>query len=78
MTRCFVTLARFGNSRAQLVLRRRTLELIDERSVDLLDVDAAVLHRLDGIGQLHQLARGGLGVGEWPVGDEPSCGNYFP
>jgi len=41
-----------------------------ERSVDLLDMDAAVLHGLDGIGDLHQLARGGVGIIEGVGVDE--------
>jgi hypothetical protein len=35
-----------------------------ERPVDLLDVDAAILNWLDGIGDLQQLARSGVGVSE--------------
>jgi len=35
-----------------------------KRLIDALDVDAAVLHRLDGVGQLQQLLRGVVGVGE--------------
>jgi hypothetical protein len=53
-----------GTLKAGLVFRRRTLELIQERPVDLLDIDAAVLHGLDGVGQFYQLAGGGVGVGE--------------
>jgi hypothetical protein len=33
--------------------------LLQERPVDQLDMDAAVLHGLDGVGDLYQLARGG-------------------
>jgi hypothetical protein len=36
----------------------------EKRLIDALDIDAAILHRFDGVGQLHQLARGGVGVGE--------------
>jgi hypothetical protein len=50
-----------GALKTGLVFRRRALELIKERPVDLLDVDAAVLHRLEGVGPLQQLARGGVG-----------------
>jgi hypothetical protein len=32
--------------------------------IDLLDVDPAVLHRLKSVGELEQLARGELGIGE--------------
>jgi hypothetical protein len=53
-----------------LVFGRRALELKQERPFDLLDIDAAVLHRLDGVGQLHQLARGGVGIGEVAIRDE--------
>ena len=31
--------------------------------VDLLDIDATVLHRLSGVGDVQQLARGLLGIG---------------
>jgi hypothetical protein len=37
--------------------------LEQERPVDQLDEDAAVLHRIDSIGDLHQLSRGGFRVG---------------
>jgi hypothetical protein len=30
-------------------------------------VDTAVLHRLDGVGDLHQLSRGDLGIGEGAI-----------
>ena len=43
---------------------RRALQLEQERPVDLLDIDAAVLHRLEGMGQFDQLAGGDLGIGE--------------
>lgn len=39
---------------------RAALDLIQKRSVDLLNVDAAVLHRFNGIGDLDQLAGGGV------------------
>ena len=45
-------------------MRPACLELIDERAVDLLDIDAPVLHRLESIGPLKQLACGGVGVGK--------------
>src|ERR1700747_3169784 len=53
-----------GTLKTRLVFRRRALELKQERPVDLLDIDAAVLHRLESVGTLHELARGGLGVRE--------------
>ena len=37
---------------------------VQERLVDLLDVDAAVLHRLDRIGDLEQFSSGSIGVSE--------------
>jgi hypothetical protein len=45
------------------VFRRTALVLEQEGAVDLLDVNAAVLHRLDGAGDLDQAARGFLGIG---------------
>ena len=42
----------------------RRASRLEERPVDQLDVNAAVLHRLDGVGDLHQLAGGGVGVSE--------------
>ncbi len=44
-----------------------------ERLVDLLDLDAAVLHRLDGVGQLYQLARGAIGIGVGTIRRRISC-----
>ncbi|WP_156951650.1 hypothetical protein [Bradyrhizobium sp. WSM1743] len=37
-------------------------EDVQERRVDLLDMDAILLHRLDAGGEFDQLAGGGLGV----------------
>jgi hypothetical protein len=34
----------------------------EERPVDLLDVGTPVLHRLDGIGDVHQFAGGGFRI----------------
>jgi hypothetical protein len=48
---------------ARAVLCRCALVLKQERAVDLLDMDAAILHRLDGAGDLDQAARGLLGIG---------------
>src|ERR1700740_1734337 len=39
-----------GALKAGLVFGRRALELVQEWAVDLLDIDAAVLHRLEGVG----------------------------
>jgi hypothetical protein len=44
--------------------------LLQERPVDQLDMDAAVLHRLDGIGDLHQLPSGSFRVGKGALVDE--------
>jgi hypothetical protein len=46
------------------VFRRRAAQVVQEWPVDLLDVDAAILHGLDGAGDLHQLAGGGFRIGE--------------
>ena len=35
---------------------------VQERAVELLDIDAAILHGLEGVGVLHQPARGFLRV----------------
>jgi hypothetical protein len=43
---------------------------LQKRPVDLLNVDAAVLHRLDGVGNLDQLARGEIGLSEGAALDE--------
>jgi len=48
---------------AGAVLRRAALELRQERPVDLLNVDAAVLHGLDGVGELQELEGGGFPSG---------------
>jgi len=45
------------------VLCRRAALLVQERSLDLLDVDAAVLHRFDRIGELKEFSGSGLGIG---------------
>jgi hypothetical protein len=41
--------------------------LVQERCVDLLNVDAPVLYRLDGVGDLQELARALFLVGEGPL-----------
>src|SRR5262249_52469261 len=48
----------------------RTTTGLEERRVDQLNVDAAVLHRLDGTGDLDQLAGGGIRIGEGTGLDE--------
>ena len=50
---------------ARAVLCRAALALEEERAVDHLDVDATILHRLAGAGDLDDAARGLLGVGVW-------------
>ena len=39
----------------------------EEDGIDELGVDPAVLHRLCGVGDLHQLARRGVGIGKRAV-----------
>jgi hypothetical protein len=46
------------------VLGGAAAQFVQERLVDQLDMDAAVLHGLDGIGDLHQLPRGSFRIGE--------------
>ena len=55
---------------AGLVLRRRALQLEQVWPVDLLDIDAALLDRLERIGELQQLAGGDFGISEWAGLDE--------
>jgi hypothetical protein len=43
---------------------------LQHRPIDLLNVDAAVLHRLNQIGDLQQLARGGLMISEGAVANK--------
>ena len=59
--------------KAGFVFGRRPLQFEQKRPVDFLDVDPAVLDRLEGIGELQQLAGCGLGIGEGAGGDEFSC-----
>jgi hypothetical protein len=63
-----------GQIEARFVLRRAASELVDERAVDLLDVDATVLHRLDLVGDLQKLLRGGfrIGIRAW-LNEFPMC-----
>src|SRR6201987_5811788 len=65
-----------GEIEAGLVFRRCALELIQERPIDLLDIDPAVLDWLERVGELDQLARGGLGVGEGALLNELHCGVF--
>jgi hypothetical protein len=48
---------------AGTVLGWRAFELIKERRVDLLDMNATVLNGLDAVGNLDDLARGCIGIG---------------
>ena len=59
----------FGDRQLQpgAIFGRAATLLEQERPVDLLDVDPAVLDRLDGVGDLEDLARGLLGVGEGSI-----------
>jgi hypothetical protein len=52
------------------VLRRRSAGP-QERHVDQLDMDAAVLHGLGGVGDLDQFLDGGFRVGKRAVFSEP-------
>ena len=55
---------------ASTVFGRRCALPKQERPVDHLDVDPAVLHGLDAIGDLQQLAGGLFGIGLGPVSGE--------
>jgi hypothetical protein len=56
-----------SRDQARLTFRRRGLQLKQERAVDLLDIDAAILDRLESIGDLDDLAGGEVWIseGEW-------------
>ena len=41
---------------------------VQERTIQLLDIDAAILHRLEGVPMLHQPARGFFGISEGAFG----------
>ena len=56
-------------------LRAASLERVEEGIVDLLDVDPAVLYRLDARSQLNELASGDFRIGEGAFGDEFHCWN---
>ena len=51
-------------ARSSPAFRWRALQLKQERPVDLLDMDAAVLYGIDRIGKLDDFARGSVWVGE--------------
>jgi len=53
---------------ARRVFRRRALVAEQERRVELLDVDAPILHRLEGAGVIQQTARSFVWIGIWSVG----------
>jgi hypothetical protein len=59
-----------GALKPGFVFGGRALQLEQERPVDFFDIDAAVLDRLERVGEFDQLARGGIGIGERAVEDE--------
>jgi hypothetical protein len=60
------------------IFGRAAALLEQERPVDLLDVDAAVLDGLDGVGDLQQLARGGFRISEQSIGAATSTPRTRP
>jgi hypothetical protein len=62
-----------GQLHARAVLSRASLVLEQERAIDQLDVDAPILRRLDGAGDLDDAARSllrigvGAGLGVFPI-----------
>ena len=50
---------------------------LQEGGVDKFDVETAVLYRLGRVGDLHQLARGGLGIGRTGGRRRTSCFCYW-
>ena len=50
---------------------------VQERAVELLDIDAAILHGLEGVSVLHQSARGLLWISKGSVGGELHCDMLF-
>jgi hypothetical protein len=52
-----------GEVKPGRVFRWRSLELIQERPIDFLDMDTAFLCGLDRVGDFDQLAGGDFGVG---------------
>ena len=55
---------------AGAVFGRAALVFVQERAVDQLDEDAAFLHELNRVGDLHELARRGLRISEGSRIDE--------
>jgi hypothetical protein len=51
--------------------RFRFAAISEEGGIDTLDVDSTILDRLGGVGDLDQLARGGVGVRKGARTDEP-------
>src|SRR4051812_6581824 len=51
------------------------LQRVEEGIIDLLDVNPAVLHRLDAGSQLNELPRGDFRIGKRAFGHEFHCGN---
>jgi len=52
---------------SELEFRRGAPINVQEWAVDFLDVNAAILHHLEGVGVLHQAARCLLRVRKWTV-----------
>jgi len=50
------------------IFRRRSFVAKQERAVEFLDIDAAILHRLEGVRVLHQTARSFVGIAIEAVG----------
>jgi hypothetical protein len=64
----------FGNRRIKTgTLFGRATTDSQERQVDQLNMDAAILYGLSRIGDLDQFARRGFRVGEWVIGGEFHC-----
>jgi hypothetical protein len=59
-----------GELETRRILRRRAPIDVQERTVDLLDIDAAILHHFEGMGVLHQTACRPFGISEGTVGCE--------
>ena len=62
---------------AGAVFGRRGALLVEKRRVDLLDVDTAILHRLDRAGDLDQFAGGCFRVGV-DTGRPIALGSFRP
>jgi hypothetical protein len=60
----------------RLFCRCRSIN-VQERTVDFLDVNTAILHHLEGVSVLHQTARGLLRIGKGAVGGELHCDMLF-